>query len=205
MLSKVTNPAALLDVIAKAETGGTGPESYDTPSSHTKIDASSPLSGMTVAQVLEWQKMNRAAGARSTAAGRYQIINKTLLSLVAQLGVDPETKFDAATQDLLGSELLRQRGFDKWSAGEIDDARFATSLSKEWASFPNPVTGKSNYDGDGLNKHQISTDAVFGVLASVRGGAPVTAPFPVPKPTSDRAMARRSARLTQQAPGPRTR
>ena len=47
----------------------------------------------------------------STAAGRYQIIYKTLARLVDSYGIDPDLLFDAAMQDRLGELLLEECGY----------------------------------------------------------------------------------------------
>lgn len=74
----------------------------------------------------------RQPGCVSTAAGRYQIIRPTWLTLRAQLML-PD--FGPESQDLAALELIRQAG----AANDVLTGRVATAVSKckkIWASFP---------------------------------------------------------------------
>jgi muramidase (phage lysozyme) len=133
----------LLDFIAKHESGG----NYNILVGGKTAN----LIDMTVEQVLELQRQMRSMGHESSAVGKYQIINKTLLGTMGPAGVRPTDKFDQATQDKLGTTLLRNRGLDAYLNKKIDPDTFADNLSKEWASLPYR-TGKSFYAGVGSNK-----------------------------------------------------
>ena len=67
----------ILDFIARYE----APGGYDQVYSGTPAPRPRPLTRMTVGEVLEWQREIRPR-VTSTAAGRYQIIYKTLVRLV---------------------------------------------------------------------------------------------------------------------------
>ena len=72
----------------------------------------------------------------STAAGRYQIIYKTLRRLVDSYGIDQDLLFDAAMQDNhLGQLLIEECGH-----GTRPPAAFADCLAQTWAALPR-VTG----------------------------------------------------------------
>jgi muramidase (phage lysozyme) len=133
----------LLDFIAKHESGG----NYNILVGGKTAN----LIDMTVEQVLELQRQMRSMGHESSAVGKYQIINKTLLGTMGPAGVRTTDKFDQATQDKLGTTLLRNRGLDAYLNKKIDPDTFADNLSKEWASLPYR-TGKSFYAGVGSNK-----------------------------------------------------
>lgn len=71
-------------------------------------------------------------GCISTAAGAYQIIKPTWLSIARALGL---TSFDAASQDAAAVELIRRRA----ALEDVKAGRFAAAVNKcrnEWASLP---------------------------------------------------------------------
>jgi hypothetical protein len=134
-----------------------------------------PLTSMIVSEVLEWQaeaikQYKRKYDLRIgySAAGRYQIIHSTLQGLVDSYWKMSDV-FDASTQDMLGLQLLRRRGFDRWLAGRMPggDNTFADALSMEWASLPY-VTGRSYYDKANGNKALVSRQEVMYVLKSIK-------------------------------------
>lgn len=114
-----------------------------------------PLTKMTVAEVLEWQT---GLQSRSTAAGAYQIIRRTLLGLM----LPPSAQFDSYLQDRAAMQLLDRRGWSRLLNGEMTPTRFGDALAREWASLPvltdqrghsrQVKRGQSYYAGDGLNK-----------------------------------------------------
>jgi hypothetical protein len=180
------DPRPLLDLIARHESESAASKQgvasgYDVVvwQAWGILKPNPPLTSMTVAQVLQWQldairayrAKNRSRGGYS-AAGRYQIIRSTLQSLI-----DSDWKltdlYDRDTQDLLGLQLLRRRGWDRWRSGRMPggDQEFADSLSKEWASLPFR-TGRSYYDKDGHgNRSLVSRAEVLGVLKAIRESA----------------------------------
>jgi len=97
----------------------------------------------------------------SSAIGRYQITRTSLRTLKSKLALGEDVVFTAALQDRLALELLKRRGLDAWRAGKIDDREFALNLAKEWASLPNPSTGKGYYPGQ---KAAVDYATVEGVL-----------------------------------------
>ena len=73
---------------------------------------------------------------KTTAAGRYQILDKTYQGLQKQLGT---TDFSPQTQDKMAIELIRQQGaLDNVLAGDYEGA--INKLGNIWASLPS-----SNY------------------------------------------------------------
>lgn len=105
----------LLDFIAGPESGRWGYDAMNeggTNGGHTVVGRSGaaadilgkPLTSMTVGEVMDLQ-----AQGRLHAAGRYQIIGKTLKGLVDQGVVSRNDMFDAATQDKLGIALIEGR------------------------------------------------------------------------------------------------
>lgn len=193
MTNAPTGAALLLDFIGKTETGVTGEDMYRTIYGHKEGRLTKPITAFTVDELLDAQKL-WAKNWRGSAAGKYQIIRKTLLGLVAEMGVKGSQKFTPELQDAMGLHLLRRRGWDKFATGEVTLRVFAHSLAKEWASLP--VLSKSNgahrsiergqsyYAGDGLNKALVSPEAFEAVLSDALKAAskPVAAPKPVPVP-----------------------
>ena len=138
------------------------------------------ITTMTIAEVRAWQDSAVKGGAKSSAAGAYQIIRKTLSGLMAVqgLGLGFSDKFDKDNQDKLAIQLLRQRGIDKYLSGAIAENDMIMSLAKEWASLPRPDNGRSYYAGDGLNKAHATVDEVRSALRACKNYASAPAARP---------------------------
>lgn len=153
-----TKREAIKDMIAKHESGG----SYNKVYGGKEI----PLNKMTIGEVLAWQDMQAKKGAKSTAVGKYQIIQKTMKDLSRRnptdFGVD--TLFTPEVQEWAADTLMDRRGYKDFEAGTKSSEDMALELAKEWASLPDPSTGKSYYDKDGLNKAHHKVEDVFKVL-----------------------------------------
>ena len=154
-----------------------------------------PLDQLTVREVLALQRAMQKHPDRykSSALGKYQIKESTLMSLVhipvsenedgsveyakdkdgklklrnpTDLNLD--TKFDAKAQEFAGEALYDRRiGMANQTAVDLGmpvEVAQAVELAKEWASLPDPRTGKSYYDGDGVNSSHHSTQDVYDVL-----------------------------------------
>jgi muramidase (phage lysozyme) len=80
----------------------------------------------------------RNLGIKSSAAGRYQILFRTVVGLATRLHV---TDFKPETQDRCAIELICGRGaLDYVKTGRIELA--ITTCSKEWASLPGAGYGQ---------------------------------------------------------------
>lgn len=115
------------------------------------------LTGMTVDQILTWQQ-----GRRHSAAGRYQIIRKTLGSLVAEMSLTGGEIYDPDLQDRMATTLLRRRGLEAFLSGLMPAHVFALNVAREWAALPGtvaPFFDRSVYAGDGVNKALVDIDA----------------------------------------------
>lgn len=147
------------------------------------------ITSMTIKEVMAWQDAIVKKGAKSTAAGFYQIIRKTLAASVAATGIDTGRKFDAAAQDELAMHLLRSRKMQDFLDGKIVMSAMVLNLAKEWASFPVPYdmrganravkSGQSYYAGDGLNKAGATLGEVNVALEMCRDAAQAAAAKPV--------------------------
>lgn len=167
----------LLDFLGAVETGRAGTEAYRTIYGHREKTLAKPVTDMTMDELLAAQlKWGKNWG--SSAAGKYQIIRATLKGLVAKHSVPGDKKFTPTMQDQFGLSLLRQRGLDKYLAGEMTLEAFALELAKEWASMPvlsrtkgqkrTVEAGQSYYAGDGLNKSLVEPAALVKVLKSLK-------------------------------------
>lgn len=139
-----------------------------------------PLTDMTVGEVLEMQSKMKG----NTAAGKYQIKESSLRSLVYKPGKEAgtysdklrnpsdfnlDTPFNEAAQEWAADTLIDRRGYTDFAAGKITEKQMAENLSKEWASLPDPnKEGKntSYYGGDGSHDAptRASVDDVYKVL-----------------------------------------
>lgn len=180
---KDTDPAtdALLDFIAKRESLG----NYNAVIGNAR--SSDDLSAFTIDGIVGMQSRLVDGGKPSSAVGRYQIIQKTLLGLQVEQHLAATERFTPELQDRLAVALLVRRGYSAWWRGEIDDEEFAHRLSMEWASLPDPDKGgKSHYDGVGPNHAGYTLDEVYAALARVRSlirSAPTPVPQPSPAPS----------------------
>lgn len=211
--------AKLLDFIGEAETGKTGREAYDVLVFHQQAKLPKPLTEYTLDELLAAQKTWGSTGwtvkgkrLRGSAAGKYQIIRKTLAGLVAQLNLPGTTKFSPDVQDRLGFALLAARGWQAFTSGQVTPAAFALQLAKEWASMPvlstvkgasREVTrGQSYYAGDGVNKSQVAADELEAILNKVRAPRASEAPvvpsaFPVKGARNNEVVAQVQRRLKE--------
>jgi muramidase (phage lysozyme) len=155
----------LLDTIAKGESKGNY-NAYFGNVANTTVR----FTDMSVADVMEWQAAYVAQGGKSSAVGKYQIIRSTLAGLVQQLGLSPDTRFDAETQDRMAIALLERRGALAFVDKQLSREAFAANLAKEWAALPRVVgedPQNSYYAHDGLNKSQISIDEILHAVAAL--------------------------------------
>jgi hypothetical protein len=168
----------LLDLIARGEAvRGADPYISLWPST-----TEPQLIQMTLAEVDRFQTQRIQAGFRSSAAGRYQFIRRTLRDCVGYLGVDPtRTRFTPDVQDALILARLREfRQLDQWLAGTFPTDRFMIKLAQEFASMPVPYAmqgrsrrvqkGESYYAGDNLNRSNHDPDTLFQELEDIRTG-----------------------------------
>lgn len=141
----------LLDIIGRGESGG----NYNAlvyGKGGARVPTSANLTGMTIAQVQEYQKGMIERGHASTAVGKYQMIASTLAEQVKKLGLDPNvTLFDEKTQDRLAQQLINQAG-----VGRVDTATAMRNLAGTWASLPMDMSGRGRYDG--FNANRVSID-----------------------------------------------
>ena len=165
-LNNAADRPALLDLIGQKESNGKYNAFYGNANNEDI-----KFTEMKVSDVRSWQDRFVRNGSDSSAVGKYQIIRKTMDSLISDLNLTGDELFDEELQDKMALQLAKRRGYDKWKNGSLDDNAFANNLAKEWASFPvvgGNKHGRSYYAGDGLNKALISPDEVLRVLDNDR-------------------------------------
>lgn len=111
--------------------------------------------GTTVATVLQASKKKFGSKGRIWAVGRYQFIPPTLkMAIKAKVITESDIITNGAVQDRLfywAITTKRHQVADYIKGnGTLNNAMLA--LSKEWASLPNPYTGRSYYDKNGVDK-----------------------------------------------------
>jgi len=116
--------AMLLDFIGDIE----APKGYGTIYANKQNKLAKPLTVMTIGDVIDAQKAwSKNHG--SSAAGRYQFMQATLIDLSKQLALRGTQIFDADLQDRLGYHLLKRRGYDEFMAGKIGVVEFGKRLA----------------------------------------------------------------------------
>lgn len=168
---------ALLDFIAQFESAGNYNARFRAAGNQNPR-----FTEMTLRDVLGWQRDFIQKGSPSSAVGRYQIIQKTLLTLIERLALDTaRVRFDEQLQDRLGTNLLEVRGLDKFLADEISPEAFANSVSREWAALPIVSDdfpdhqgrlmrkGFSYYSGVGNNKAHAGVEGYLRAVRAIRG------------------------------------
>lgn len=138
-MDRVAKAAPLLALLRKHEADG-AVKAQGVPDAYSVIFSGIPkanrpkalLVTYPIREVIEWQRFVVSKGAKSSAAGAYQIIRSTLEGLK----VDRGRIFDAACQDELALQLLDRRGWDDCEAGRMSAVDFADMLAREWASMP---------------------------------------------------------------------
>ncbi|RWP84731.1 MAG: hypothetical protein EOR11_19925 [Mesorhizobium sp.] len=171
----------LIGLILKHEAAGNWNAVYG--NAHSKVD----LGQYSLNQILAMQVAARARGAKSTAIGGPQFIYKTLRGLKDTMGLTGSEKFTPQLQTELAMNLLRQRGWDQYKDGKLNQRAFALQLSQEWASLPDPRTGRSYYAGDGLNASSVHPRAVYAALGLSTPDAvePASSNINTPSPLPD--------------------
>jgi muramidase (phage lysozyme) len=155
----------ILDYVADSEGAN-----YNTQFGYQKTTGGKALTDMTIAEVMSTQ--TKQSG--SSAIGRYQFMHRTLQDLINKGIVKPDDKFSPETQDRMATYLIdTKRHGAAWRAGKITDAQFGKYLSQEFASIPNPETGRGYYGGQ---RAKYGTDVLMNTLNSAKSTSNTTSP-----------------------------
>jgi len=166
-------PEELKEAISSAEgtsldiAGGFGYESpYDVTLDYGAYDPyKKPITQMTLGELDQFQTemlKNENNKHNSSAAGKYQIVQKTLRDLKNQFNLSNDLVYTPELQEDLANKLLVRRGLNKFRAGEMEYETFQNNLSNEWASLPK--FGKQRPTPRGYD-----SDVMQEMLRSLRG------------------------------------
>jgi hypothetical protein len=156
----------LLDFIGALE-AGPGPSGFDRIFGRHQPLMARKLTAMSLDEVLAFQGQMLRGGSPSTAVGRYQFLQKTLLGLKNRMGLNGATLFSSNLQDQLGNQLLLERGLPAFLQRRASLEQFGLALAQEWASLPvlRDVNTKSgvkrrgqSYYESGLNHALVGAD-----------------------------------------------
>ncbi|WP_142079400.1 hypothetical protein [Roseinatronobacter monicus] len=160
--SFAANDVEFLNLMGNLE----GPRGFGTVTDFAPALPARPLTEMTLAEVLVYQREIRSMGTISSAVGRYQFIYLTLRDLVETHDISDALVFDAEVQTYLARFLMHQCGF---YARDTPVLQLGNCLASVWAALPlvsGPLRGESAYSEDGINKAFVSPDVVIEVLRS---------------------------------------
>lgn len=160
----------LLDFIGSGEGGynsmnqGTQGGKIVGSTHNAKSKINKNLTEMTIGEVMERQTylMDRNNPQVSDygifAAGKYQIIPKTMPIAVKAAGLSASDMFSPTNQEKLGRALIYNKrpavgNFIQGKSNDIDAAMHA--LSNEFASMPDPTTGNSKYGAGNRALHTV--------------------------------------------------
>jgi hypothetical protein len=153
-----------LELLGDAE----APAGYDAVTHSTRLRPTRPITELTLAEVMAFQRKVIAAGASSSAMGRYQFLHRSLKALIELHGIDESRLFDKTMQDYLARLKLKDCGFYDLRRG---DAGVAQCLAGTWAALPAATgkgTGKSRYHGINGNKSRVGLTEVLATIESSR-------------------------------------
>jgi hypothetical protein len=144
---------------------------FNTISDTSKINPPKPLTEMTVGEVRDWQDRSVDAGSESSAAGRFQIIRRTMDTLIDNGTISRDDIFNEETQMRAYTDLLERRGYNKFrtaiAAAETPEDKnnvaiaFQLRLAKEFASIPVPFAIKKNPKGGYPKRDLVAGDSYY--------------------------------------------
>lgn len=141
------------------------PRGYESVTGFAPIKPDRPITEMTIAEVMRWQRRVRDAGAASTAVGRFQFMHDTLEFLTRAYEVPHDTLLDRRTQDYLARVLLHRCGFYD---PDLPVPELGDCLAGTWAALPmlsEERRGLSRYRGRANNHARTTPEVVEAVLA----------------------------------------
>jgi hypothetical protein len=172
MNTSATEPLEILTFISSGEGGynSSNRGSVETGTDNTIRD-DKPLSELTLGEIKSYQNLPKNDPNRLFAVGAYQITPVAMDAAMKAAGVNDNTIFSADVQDRMGLGLILGTKRPKLAAyikGESNDINAAMlEFSKEFASVPDPSTGKSYYVNKG-NRHQHTVEETRQALERAR-------------------------------------
>ena len=163
---RAVQPVEILDFISSGE-GGYGASNRGTSGGKiigstldNTVRGGKKLTDMTLGEIKKYQSIKDPNNTdRLFAVGAYQLVPETLEMAMKGAGLSDNTVFTPEVQDRLGVELLigsKRPNLAAYIKGESDDIDAAMlDFAKEWASAPDPETGKSYYGSGNKAKHSV--------------------------------------------------
>lgn len=156
----IINDRPFLDLVGGLE----GPDGYDDVVMSASHQPDRPITEMTIAEVLDYQRSLQIEGSASSAVGRFQFIRKTLNWLVEEHDISKDKKFDRNMQDTLARIMMVKCGFYERDA---KTHAIGNCLARAWAALP-VITGEkagiSYYADVGSNEALTSREEVLATL-----------------------------------------
>ncbi len=182
MTQTTPNLEPLKDLIARYESKGDYNIVYGGIPERFRPDThlGKPLTACSVDEVLGWQAYvtSNQVGAVSSAAGKWQVIRKTLLEFAPKAGLSGHDLFSPDNQDRIFTVLLDRRGYREFLSGDLNAVDFANNVAREWAAMPvvtdiqgahRPVkAGECFYSGDKVNKALVSPDIYLAAINAIK-------------------------------------
>lgn len=153
----------LLDMIAIFESWGNYNSIYWN-ANQSRLDFTS----MTIWEVQNYQRQFVNSWQPSSAIGKYQFISSTLRATAESTWLWMDAEFSPENQDKMWLYLLKQRWLDSFMNWSMSVEEFQLNLSKEWASIPKDMSGRSFYAWDWLNKAHLASANLRSHLLSMR-------------------------------------
>ena len=155
----------VLDLIGQHESGGDYNRVYG--KGVKRVD----LTHMTIDDVQKWQRDYVNSGSRSSAAGKYQIMQETMADLKKKMGLTGKELFDEKMQDAMALKLLERRGISSFAAGKMTTGQIINSIADEWAAVKKDGKSKGAYDdkhGGNLNRATLDSSKMAVVLEQAK-------------------------------------
>ena len=166
-----TGAKGLLDFISSGEGGynsmnqGTKGDRIVGSTGDSRTIVGKSLTDMTLGEIMKRQSflMNPANGDQESnyglfAVGRYQIVPDTFPGAVSGSGLSESDLFTPANQDKMGMYLIMKKKpyVGQYLKGQHNDVIGAMdALSDEFASIPDPRTGRSKYGSGNKAAHTV--------------------------------------------------
>jgi hypothetical protein len=116
------------------------------------------LTEMTFREILEFQNKPGGSKDKLFAAGKYQLIPVTMRYIVDKMSIPLDSIFSPENQESIGLGLIKFKRPIAWNyligKNNNEDAALL-ALAQEWASLPDPRTGKSFYGGANRAGHTV--------------------------------------------------
>ena len=172
----------LMRQIAEGEQSALG---YDSYYGKVKLKPPKPVTQMTLGEVKQWQRDAIAAGSKSTAAGKYQIVyngvggsgGANINDYMRRAGLTDSDMFSPENQDKMAFGILKN-SVDRFKAGKLSAEGLQDVIAGRYAS-QKKASGVGAYDGDGLNKARHST---LSLLQNYQAGRTTARPQAMPEP-----------------------